>query len=199
METNPKTDPFGDGVTEDTKKIARDHALKFGLYLGLINVFILLAIYFVNPLLLVTSPMLGFVILVVGIALDVYFTLEIRKALGGFWNFRLAFSSIFVMLFIAVIVGQVYQVTLYKVIDKGLPQKMMDASIEKARTDLANRGVTGDALDKQMEVVKGFIPDQGSIKIILIGLAVVIGVSTIFALILAAIFKKEKPIFSTSA
>jgi hypothetical protein len=199
MENQSEIDPFGDGVSADTKKIARDQALKFGLYLGIINVFMFLAIYFVNPLLLVTAPAFAFLLLVVGLGLDVYFCLELRKLVGGYWNFRLAFSSIFIMLLVAVLIGQVYQVVLYKVIDKELSQKMMDASLEKARSDMASRGLSSEQMDKQMDMVKGFIPDQGSLKTLAFGLLGAIVFSIILSLILAAIFKKEKPVFSTSA
>jgi len=199
MEETPKTDPFGDGVTEETKKIARDNALKFGLYLGGISILMQLALYFVNPLIVVTTPAVVYGILIISIALDVYFILEFRKAIGGHWNFRLAFSSIFLMLLISAICSQIYQVVLYKVIDKELPQKITDASLEKARNDMAARGLSSEQIESSMTMVKKWIPEQGSISTILMGLVVSAIFSIIFALIFAAIFKKEKPIFSTSA
>jgi len=199
MENPTISDPFGDGVSPESKKIARDNALKFGLYLGIISVCISLIFYLIDPLLVVKVSALGYVIILISILASVYFTLEIRKAIGGFWNFKFAFSSIFIMFLVSILISQVYQVVLVKVIDKDYSQKIIDASLEKARRDMAAKGITGETLDKQMEMVKGFIPDMASTKTLLLGFLFSVVFATIGSLIYAAIFKKDKPVFSTSA
>jgi len=199
MEENPKTDPFGDGVTEETKKIARDNALKFGLYLGAIGILIGLAVYFFNPFLLFTNLPFIFLIILITIALEVYFCVELRKSLGGFWNFKLAFSSIFIMLLISAVLSIIYQTLLFKVIDKELPEKIRNSTLEMVKKIYSDAGITGDKYDKGIQETNDRLKDLGSPVYLLKNFFMGILVNTILALILAAIFKKEKPIFSTSA
>ncbi len=199
METNVESRNFGDGVSESTKKIAREHALKFGLYLGVINVFIMLILYFIDPLLMATNGVASSCLFVVSILLFVYFTLELKKAVGGYWNFRLAFSSIFIMLLISNLFLPIYQLVEFKIMDKELGQRTYEALVQKASRDLSAKGISGEDLAKQMEMVKKFIPIPGETKFLLFSIAGAVVISILFALLLAAIFKKERPVFGTSA
>jgi len=198
MENNSNLTEFGDNVTDATKKIARENALKFGLYLGLFNVVVQLIIYFIDPLIIYTNQAIGLVLMVISISASVYFCIELKKMVGGFWNFRLAFSSIFIMFLISSLVALLYQVVEFHLIDKELPQKSVDAIMNKMHNDLSAKGLSEDQIKSQMEITKKFVPLPGSIMSLTWGLFASIVVSIILALIFAAIFKKDPPVFGGS-
>ena len=202
METTTQTtssDDFGDGVSAETKKIARDLALKFGLFLGIIGIALTLIFYLFNPLYSIQMPFLGSISFVVSIAATIYFILEIRKSVGGFWDFRFSFSSILVMFLVSTLMLFLFNVILYNVIDAGLGEKMKTAYKEKMDKEFASKGVSGDQANTQIQMGASFIPDYKSIKSMLIALFSGVVGSIIISLILAAIFKKNRPLFSPSA
>ena len=86
---------------EDKEDIvsAKSLALKYGLIWAAINIVIFLLVYYGMPQLLGTWKQ-SLVQSILGIGLAIYFTLEIRKEIGGFWTYREAISAIFVLFII---------------------------------------------------------------------------------------------------
>src|SRR5690554_5672953 len=64
-----------------------------------INMFILLVTYYGMPQLL-GSPAYGIVSMVISLGLAIYFTLDLRKKVGGYWTFKEALSNIFILFFV---------------------------------------------------------------------------------------------------
>lgn len=175
---------------------AKSLAFKYGLIWSAINIFILLFIYYGAPQ-IIGSWKHSTVQIIVGIGLAIYFTLEIRKHIGGFWTFRDAISAIFVLLITPSIILYFFSLAFGKWIEPEYNKIITEASLN-ATTELMERissdqevidqtiAETEEALDRQLnpsffDIVKS------------LGFSVL--VYFIFSLICAAIFKRDRPMF----
>ena len=85
--------------TEDGSVNIRKSAATNGLIWAFINIVIFLLTYYAAPQLL-GNMSYGILIFLISIGLAVYFVLDLRKKIGGYWSFREALSSIFVLFFV---------------------------------------------------------------------------------------------------
>ncbi|SEM21317.1 Protein of unknown function [bacterium A37T11] len=183
----------------DVQVEARKIAIVNGLILAAINIFIFLLVYYAAPNLM-GNMAYSIIQLVVGIALAVYFTLNIRKKIGGYWSFKEALSAIFVLFIINVVV--VYFVTLAfgKFIEPGYPEKMKEIVLNGTTDMMEKISQDQDAIDKTIEEVEKSLDSQFNPGIIDVLKSLCISVIMYFigALVFAAIFKRDKPIFFTT-
>src|SRR5690554_3863472 len=82
---------------------AKKIAVTNGFLLAAISVILFLLVYYAAPDLM-GNWAYSVVQMLIGIGVAVYFTLDIRKKIGGYWSFREALSAIFVMFMIQVVV-----------------------------------------------------------------------------------------------
>ena len=82
--------------TETMPVNAKKIAFINGLIWAVINIFILLAVYYAMPNLL-GNMAFAVVTFVISLGLAIYFVLDLRKKIGGYWSFREALSNIFIM------------------------------------------------------------------------------------------------------
>lgn len=99
--------------------------LNSGLILGLISVVLSYVIYFVDPSLL-AAWYVGIGIMVLFIALIVYFGIQYRTSIGGYMAFGAAFNFSFITLLVAGIIGLVGNILLFTVVDPALPNVLVD-------------------------------------------------------------------------
>lgn len=171
-----------------------NHAIKTGLIVGVINIVLYLTIYIVDYTIM-ANWWLGFLLLGVAIAIVCYFGVQYRTSIGGFLEFGKAWVYSIIALAISGILGTIFSVVLYTVIDPELPGLLTEAIVEKSEKMMASFGMPDDQIEEQMEKIKedtrsnfsalGFVK---SYFISLIGYAV-------FALLSGAIIKKKEPAF----
>src|SRR5690606_24293841 len=123
---------------------AKSLALKYGLIWAAINIVIFLLVYYGMSQLL-GSWKQSLVQTIVGIGLAIYFTLEIRKEIGGFWTYREAISSIFVLLIVPSIVLFFFSILFGKWIEPGYYNKISEAALN-ATTELMEKITTDQEL-----------------------------------------------------
>ncbi len=82
---------------------AKSLAVKNGLIWAAINIAIFLVVYYVKADLMGSFAFTGIQMLV-GIGLAVYFCIDMRKQIGGYWSFKEALSNIFIMFFVQALV-----------------------------------------------------------------------------------------------
>lgn len=164
--------------------------LNSGLILGLISVVLSYVIYFVEPSLL-AAWYVGIGILVLFVALIVYFGIQYRTSIGGYMAFGAAFNFSFITLLVAGIIGLVGNILLFTVVDPALPNVLVDAQIETQMAMLDKLGagdsISSEQLDEMRTNLQSAYTPFGQLKgfgFLLIGYA-------IFALILGAILKKR--------
>ncbi|MGB4776205.1 MAG: DUF4199 domain-containing protein [Daejeonella sp.] len=177
------------------KKLALTNALIWAI----INIALFLVVYYVKPDLMASFGFAGISILV-GLGLAVYFCIDMRKKLGGFWSFSTALSSIFIMFFTQAIIVLFFTTIFGKFIEPTYPEKMKEIATAISQQLIEKMGLDQDQIDKAMadsevRIDKQFNP---GIKEILISVVTIAIMYFISALIFAAIFKKEKPLFTNN-
>jgi len=172
-----------DELEEQTTPI--QHAVKFGLILGIVGAIITLLIYAIDPTLLVNVWMI--LLLLVFMGLVVYGGITYRNEIGGYINFGPAYIHGLTTFVMMGLIGLIMNLLMYNVIDTSLAETLTEASIEQARSMAESFGASGDALDEAMEQAEtdtaaGFT-NSGLIKNFLISLIVYAVLSLITALI----------------
>lgn len=120
----------------------------------------------------------------------------IRKANGGYLEFREAFGSAFVMLLVALLISQVYNVVYVRFIDPDVMMKMKDATLrwmEQMKSPDETIDATMERFDKQIADSKTFSV-SGALFTYFGGLLFF----SLLSLIPCAIVKKQRPIFDNA-
>ncbi len=177
----------------NAKKIALNNALIWAV----INIVIFLLAYYASPTLL-ASPAFGFILLAIGIGLAVYFTLDLRKKIGGYWTFREALGNIFLMFFVQVAVYMLFTTAFAKWIEPGYADMMREASLNATTKMMETFSSDQEVIDKAIAEAEKNIEKQVNPSFIdfIQGLALTAIFYFIGALIFAAIFKRNPPIFA---
>ena len=71
-------------------------AINNGLYIGGISTILGILVYYVSPDLMGATSF-GIIMMLLSLALYIFFTIDLRKKVGGFWSFREALKGIFLM------------------------------------------------------------------------------------------------------
>lgn len=178
--------------------LAKSIAFKYGLIWAAINVVIFLLIYYGTPQ-LIGSWKQSVVQIVIGIGLAIYFTLEIRRQIGGFWTYREAISAIFVLLITPSIILFFFSFAFGKWIEPEYNNIIAEATLN-ATTELMEKITTDQELidktisDTELALEKQLNP---SFMDVVKSLGFSVLMYFIIALVWAAIFKRDRPIFLT--
>ena len=174
------------------KKLALNNALIWAA----INIAIFLVVYYVKPDLMGSFAFAG-ITLVVAIALAIYFCIDMRKKVGGFWSFKEALGSIFLMFFVQALIVLAFTIVFGKFIEPAYPEKMKEIASASAQQLMEGMGLDQDKIDDAMadsdvRFEKQFNPGLTDVLITIGTTAIMYFIG---ALIFAAIFKKEQPVF----
>lgn len=178
----------------ETTTNLKQEALKNGAIWGVINLVIFLVSWYMMPSLMSSYAYSGLLMLV-GVALAVFFCLDMRKKAGGYWTFSEALGNIFVMFLMSMAIMYIFNILFGKFIDPSYPTTMKELVMAKTEETFKSLGLDEAASAKALEdasanMDKQFTPTFSQ--------AVVgFGISAVFyfigALIFAAIFKKSNP------
>ncbi len=174
----------------------RSAALKNGLIWGAISIVLFLVIYYIAPELL--GSWIGSTLtFLVGIGLAVFFCLDLRKHAGGYWNFSQALLNIFIMFLVSTAISYFFTIIFSKYIEPEYAVRMKDMMMENVESTYKSVGMDASQLDQSMskmsdELDKTLNPNFSQI---IVGFGISATLYFIGALIFAAIFKKERPIF----
>lgn len=177
----------------------KKEGIKYGVYLGVISLMISIVSMYVlmnSSNFKISSMVTGALSLVLIVILSGYFATLLRKIAGGFWNFSQALKGIFVMLAIMVIISTVGG-GIFNVVNPEPQQVVFDKTINLTIETMESMGMDDDLIDKQVgdlekqrDTLRNFSFGQN-----LKGLAIALIMYFVFALILAAILKRERPSF----
>jgi len=170
-----------------------------GVIIGILSTVIGVVTYYVFPSLL-GSMSFGIATLVVSLLIYIFFTLDLRKKIGGFWTFKEALKGIFLMSFIAGIIYSLANVVFYKFIEPGAFEKIAGFMESGMSQTFENMGMEQEKIDeavaKQIEGIKAQYDPTFAQFFKNLGIAVII--QFVMSLIFAAIFKKETPVFAST-
>jgi len=170
-----------------------------GVIIGILSTVIGVVTYYVFPSLL-GSMSFGIGTLVVSLLIYIFFTLDLKKKIGGFWTFKEALKGIFLMSFIAGLVYSLANVVFYKFIEPGAFEKIAGFMESGMSQTFENMGMEQEKIDeavaKQIEGIKAQYDPTFAQFFKNLGIAVII--QFVMSLIFAAIFKKEAPVFASA-
>ncbi|WP_028297108.1 DUF4199 domain-containing protein [Olivibacter sitiensis] len=169
--------------------------LKYALAWVLIDVVLLLLFYYIFPSIVGTMKE-SIVKIIISLGLAIYFTLQIRKEIGGYWTFGEAFKTVFLLFFIPAIILYGFRIVFAK-IDPQYENLITETTLNSSTAMMENFITDQDQLDKAIEEMeKGvYVQFHPGFVDVLKFLAQVVVIYLIAAAIWALIFKKEKPIF----
>lgn len=171
-------------------------AVKYGLIWAVINIVIFLLVYYGVPQIMGTWKH-SIVQFVVGIGLAIYFTLEIRKQIGGFWSFKEALKNIFVLFIIPTIVVYFFSIIFGKWIEPEYPAKITEISLNATTEMMESMTSDQEVIDETIAEMEKGLEQQfnPSFMDIIKSVAISALIYFIGALIWAAIFKRDRPVF----
>lgn len=181
----------------------RKNAAIFGVILGALSVVtgIISLVLMKDASTLLSSTFLAFVVQYgTLVAVACFFVVRLRKLNSGYWDFRTALSTIFIMLAVAGILSTVVTVVLTSKVLPHLQEDAIDNMMNLTIEAQEAAGLSDEQIDgtiEQLELQKEQIR-QISVGMVIKGIAVSLLFYFVFALILAAIFKKEEPVFFES-
>ncbi|MFP4092716.1 MAG: DUF4199 domain-containing protein [Cyclobacteriaceae bacterium] len=169
-----------------------NHNLKFGLYLGFVQVVIVLAVLLVDPNQL-GSQWLGFVstLAYVGILLWAGFVLRSEK--GGYLSFKQGFVSTFIVILVGGAITVVFNLLLYTVIIPDTADTLHSNYINTLAAGYEQAGLDDEMIDSAVDSMS-FLSPYRPLGILLSYLGTAIG-GAIMALIIALVIKKKEPQF----
>lgn len=170
-------------------------AATYGAILGVVYVVFTTVAYMMvaNMITFYVITALSFVVSLVLVGI---FVKAIRKANGGYLEFREAFGSAFVMILVAMLISHIYNLLYMHVIDPDVVVKMKDSTLrmmENMKSPDEALDQTAAGFDKQIEKAKNI--EFGSAVLQYLGSVLV---SSLFAIIPCAIVKKPRPIFDNA-
>lgn len=184
-------------LNTEEKVSAKRAAITNALIWAVINIIIFLLVYYASPTMM-ANPAFGFITIAIGIGLAIYFTIDLRKKIGGYWSFREALGNIFLMFFVQVVIYSVFTTAFAKWIEPEYANMMREATLN-ATTQMAETFSSDqEQIDKMIEEAEKSIEKQvnpGFMDFVQ-GLAIGAIFYFIGALIFAAIFKRERPVFA---
>jgi len=176
-----------------TQPTLLNHAIRWGLILGGVGIVLTILCYAIDYTIMVQLKFIG-IILLVYLALVIYAGIDFRKTQGGFLSYGKAFQHGFIVLAISGLIGALFQLILYSLIDPELPQKLVDASLENTRAMMEKFGMPEDKMDEALEKAKTDTADRftiiGQAKGYLFGLIFYVIVSSISSLFV----RKNQPV-----
>ena len=167
-------------------------AATYGLMLGIVFVILTTVSYMLmsNMMMFYVTSVFSLIIATVLIGI---FVKMVRKANGGYLEFREAFGAAFVMLLVACLISYLYNILYIHVIDPDMMMKMKESSLRM----MEGMNVPDEALDKAAADFDKRIEDSKNFNIgsALMGYFGPVLLYGIFALIPCAIVKKPRPVF----
>jgi hypothetical protein len=182
---------------ETINKAVKKHGAINGLLYGIIIlVLTILSFYFITSvaksmIMLVLGPVVfSFVI---PVALAVFFSFDLRKKIGGFWDFRQATTGLFIMFFVTYAVSTIGNMAFSKFIEPDMVEKMKTVFVTTTTQALEKQGVDQDTIDKKVTDIEANFDGQKDVSIgkVAKGVGIAIIMDFVIALIFAAFFKKE--------
>lgn len=187
--------------SEFPEQQVKKEGIKLGIYLGVLSLVIgIVSIFALASAenFTVASIVSTGVTFVITIGISVYFSVLLRKTAGGFWTFSQALKSIVTMFVISVVISSVGS-TIFNLISPEQQLVIYDKTMNLMIETLENAGAEDDVIDKQVAELEKQRDEfrEFSIGRVVKALGVTLILYVVFALILAAILKREKPVFLT--
>lgn len=106
--------------------IIKSNAIKYGVIAGVIGLVYAIGVYAIDENLFVKLWWITLLVQLLGIALFVVAVVQVRKQMGGYINFKEAFSTFVISAVISIAIGLVANILLFQVIDNELGPRLQE-------------------------------------------------------------------------
>lgn len=176
-----------------TDRIINSESLICGLYLGLIMTGLYLIAWLMDPM-YSTSAFISGSLQILELALLCLFLLSVRKLAGNYITYWQAFRAAAFISLISVALKNAWYFILYHFIDRTLGGRIADVTFAIVQKELIKAGLSQGSIDANLESMREY-SNPASFKLFMYSLGSSILGCIVISLILAAIVKKEKPVF----
>lgn len=184
----------------NTDAIARQEGARSGISLGIIiTVISILGLYVALSLssfwMITVVPMLLNIVL--PLIIVIFFVIALRRKVGGYWSFKEALIGTFVMFLVAHIISTVVTLGFQTFVEPDIQERMIRNMSNATIEFMENQGVSDDQIDAATASFDESLQkiSEGGIGTQIQGFFLTLLVLFVIALIFAAIFKRERPIF----
>jgi hypothetical protein len=174
----------------------RSEAVKNGVIMAAVSIVIFLVTNYVLPDMM-GSTIFSVMTMLIGIALAVFFCLDMRKKAGGYWTFSEALLHIFIMFLVSAGIVYIFTILFGKYIDTTYPERMKEMISTKTEAMLSKFGMEESKLEEMKEAQAKKLDEQFNPTFFqgIVGFGIQAIMYGVGALIFAAIFKKNQPLF----
>ena len=135
------------------------HAAKCGGLLGAVTIVMVIVVYVISVSFLASLKFL-LLVLVVGLGTVIYAGINYRTEIGGYLPYGKAFLHGIILLAISGIIGTIFNILLYTVIDPELPQKMTETIVANTEEMMRNFGAPEDGIEQATDKMRIEMPEQ---------------------------------------
>ena len=171
------------------------HFIRYGIIYALIQIIITVASYMAGVDFIASNMILfGVLMLLLTVAFTIFSIIQFRKSAGGYMTLKEGFMVTFFTLAVGGLITTIFTIILYNFIDKEYPQQLAEKSIQKTAELMESFGASQEDIEKAMnntDDVAARFTVFGQIRGYLLGLIFY----AIYAVILGAIFKRNRPPF----
>ena len=169
-------------------EIIKKNGITYGLISGLFSVAATTLIYTVN-LNLFTSIWVGVLMFFIHIGITISLLSKTKKDINGLFTFKDAFTTYFICAVIGILISVLFNIILFNYIDPGVKETTKDLTLKSMKIMFEKFNTPADAINTALKTINE--TDQFSIGSLIKGSMTSILISSIFGLILAAIFKTK--------
>tara|TARA_S200000501_G_scaffold371636_1_gene415103 strand:+ start:1697 stop:2251 length:555 start_codon:yes stop_codon:yes gene_type:complete len=137
----------------------QEEVVKAGLLVGLTSVLFTLVAYMISVETM-TEWWFSLLTLVITIGLTIYLGISYRSSIGGYISFSESFKFSFIAMAISYVIGIIFSIVLYNVIDPGLAEIIKQITVEKTVDMLESFGSSDEVIDATIEGVEKGIDDN---------------------------------------
>jgi hypothetical protein len=172
----------------------KSEALKNGLIWGIVNIVLFLVTWYVAPDLMSSYWYAG-ISLLMGVAFAIFFCIDMRKKVGGYWTFGEALWPIFVTFVLAMGLVFVFNILFGKYIDTSYPEQIKEMVMTKSEATLKSFGLSGEEAAKALEKTNENLEKQfrPTFSQAVMGFGISAIMYFIGAVIFALIFRRNNP------
>jgi hypothetical protein len=186
-------------MTAGTLENLKPEAAKNGIGLGLIS--LILGVISAYLLVGASSLMAVFLIpicigLIVPIGIAVFFSFDLRKKIGGYWDLRQATSGIFIMFLVAYLISVAGNLAFNKLVEPDMSARVQTAVVNATESMMKSQAADQELIDKKVAELHADFErkEQGTVMQTIQGHVIGVIIVFVFALLFGAILKREAPL-----
>lgn len=179
-------------MEENNQPSLLNNALKHAGIMGVISIALTLILYVVDYTMLVTFKFLALSLLVY-LGYAIYAGISYRNEIGGFISFGSAFQHGIILFAASALIGTIFSIVLYMVIDPELPGKLTDAAVTNAEEMMISFGMPADQMDEALDKARKDTEERFTIGGIALGYVWNLIFCAILALISGIFVKRKQP------